>query len=379
MRRELLSIFHMCYKFMDVMDERSAPLWPGIARELRWAASLLPFAFVDTRREWDTVVSASDAEGANSTDVGGFGVVEAVWDIETVQHCGSLAEHWRYQVEDAIAARKHALAQELDARVLAVAELAELPEVTPAALDLDTLRRRTATFSEVPRGAIGDFAQWQLKVRGRWRGDEGILRGEGRALVLALRHRLRAVRARGRRILALVDNLALCLALGKGRAAAPAANRTCREVLALSVLGDVAVRARWIPSEFNPADRPSRLRGPAVSGAAPSVRDARAPWRSDDRGPSATALATAIERAARAGDALESSAFGSGRGSRGGAADPAARGRADRAGAAPGAAGSGAGAAPLAGAARSTQRPPDLPGGELRHGGDGRAVQRRGG
>lgn len=44
-----------------------------------------------------------------------------------------------------------------------------------------------------------------------------ILRGEGRALVLALRHALRSRDAQGLRILILSDNLALVLAHTRGR------------------------------------------------------------------------------------------------------------------------------------------------------------------
>ncbi|CAK0842885.1 unnamed protein product [Prorocentrum cordatum] len=54
-------------------------------------------------------------------------------------------------------------------------------------------------------------------------------------------------------ILVLVDNLPVVLASGKGRAAPQSMNRTCRQLCALSIMGDLDIVVRWMPSELNPA------------------------------------------------------------------------------------------------------------------------------
>ena len=62
----------------------------------------------------------------------------------------------------------------------------------------------------------------------------------------------------GARHLFLCDNMSMVLALSKGRGSTSNVNRTCQEVLALSLFANVHCCFRWIASEINPADRPSR-------------------------------------------------------------------------------------------------------------------------
>lgn len=102
------------------------------------------------------------------------------------------------------------------------------------------------------------------------------MRLEGRALVLGLRHIARSSSSLSHRVTMLCDNLGLTLALGKGRCRAFGTLRTCREVCSLSIYGGFQVKVRWVPSEFNPADGPSRLRGHADSLAQEDVEGVRA-------------------------------------------------------------------------------------------------------
>ena len=56
----------------------------------------------------------------------------------------------------------------------------------------------------------------------------------------------------------LTDNLSLALGVQKGRGSSPNINATCRELCALSLYANIRLHVRWIPSEHNPADAPSR-------------------------------------------------------------------------------------------------------------------------
>ena len=79
---------------------------------------------------------------------------------------------------------------------------------------------------------------------------------------------LRAERAHGHRIVILCDNLGLVLAITKGRGKTPEANQTCRELATLSLFTNVRIIVRWVASELNAADPPSRG-SPWVGGLAP--------------------------------------------------------------------------------------------------------------
>ena len=55
-----------------------------------------------------------------------------------------------------------------------------------------------------------------------------------------------------------VDNLALALAAGKGRSTTARLRFTLRRIAALLLVCDVRLYVRWVPSERNPSDAPSR-------------------------------------------------------------------------------------------------------------------------
>ena len=60
-----------------------------------------------------------------------------------------------------------------------------------------------------------------------------------------------------RRLSVLVDSQAVGGAVAKGRSSSPL-NWACRRLAALSLCHGVTLRVRWVPSEANPADEPSR-------------------------------------------------------------------------------------------------------------------------
>ena len=54
------------------------------------------------------------------------------------------------------------------------------------------------------------------------------------------------------------DNAALAFALQKGRSNTPAANAACKAIMQHRLQG-ATISVKWIPTEKNPADEPSRL------------------------------------------------------------------------------------------------------------------------
>ena len=303
LRRPLLSILQSVYKFISKAGPHRMRLWTSVRRELFHASSLLCFAFVDARRPYGEMVAATDASGSSSIDAGGFAMVEQPWDLALVRDTSKQGERWRYAIEDAICARAFSLESEPDAKTFdsisfdASTGIGEIKHRSaPGTL------KGTTTFTAIGRDAIGDFEGWQLRVRGRFGTPENIMRLEGRALTMGLRHRLRALANRGKRWLCLCDNLSLVLSLAKGRSASPVLNSTIREVLCLSIIGDVQWIVRWIPSEHNPSDRGSRLIGPTCRQPGSCPRDAQAMSSNGAQAASNTEfneLTSEIERLAR--------------------------------------------------------------------------------
>ena len=230
-RRELLSILSSAYAFISVNYYSRKWLWASVKRELSIVLALLPLANSKCFYPFDPVVYCSDACEY------GHGTCRSEWDVETVKNVCSIRERWRFLDPDAIHARDHALQNELNSHLF------------------DSCKERP--FDEVPPH-LCESQHWQVLTARKFNRQENILILEGRALMWALKRKLRDVDSIGKRHLFLVDNLALALSVEKGRSSAGVNNilrSWCANILASSVRAYV----RWIPSENNPADRPSRL------------------------------------------------------------------------------------------------------------------------
>lgn len=99
---------------------------------------------------------------------------------------------------------------------------------------------------------------WHTVLMGRWRDtSEHITLKEGRALILALRRLARNQNSRNRKQI-LVDNMALAMTSCKGRATNYGMLRIMQQAAAISLAGNSSYRLRWVASELNVADGPSR-------------------------------------------------------------------------------------------------------------------------
>jgi hypothetical protein len=81
---------------------------------------------------------------------------------------------------------------------------------------------------------------------------------EAHGVLLALKRLLRNPRHHSHRGLMLVDAQAVMYALRKGRSSAPTLRRNLRKIAAMELIGDVRLKFGYIPTDSNPADRPSR-------------------------------------------------------------------------------------------------------------------------
>ena len=89
-RRVFLSIFDGVYRFIAQHRRHCRALPAGVARELRWAASLLPMLCADLRSQWLSKAYATDASEY------GRGVVQKNLSTSLISSTAKHSDRWRY-------------------------------------------------------------------------------------------------------------------------------------------------------------------------------------------------------------------------------------------------------------------------------------------
>ena len=100
--------------------------------------------------------------------------------------------------------------------------------------------------------------RWSLVVKGQWKREEHNNVTEARGVAAVVRHLSRSSRSWGKRILIFTDSLVALGCLSKGRSSAPSLLSVCRIVAAGCLVLRLRLYLRWVPSELNYADWPSR-------------------------------------------------------------------------------------------------------------------------
>ena len=241
-----MAVFRSLYDF-STKGLGPCRLWKSAARECRLFIAIAPLLEGNLRREWSSRVTCTDASPE------GFGIVECELGVDQVKDVGRWNERWRFKRLPVSEWRPRERAFNYD--VASDLFTAERPGpfcgVNQEYVENDE-------FVEVPF-ALMQPERWHTDKIGMWKNaSEHISLKEGRCFILALRRLSRDSKQRGKRLLVLVDNLALGMALSKGRAHDFHMLRICQQAAAISLAADFFVRPRWIPSEVNPADGPSR-------------------------------------------------------------------------------------------------------------------------
>ena len=246
LNRSGMSVFRALYDYVQqggpARKLNSSEVW-----ECNVFIGLLPLLFVDMRKEWSEVVTCTDASPS------GFGICQRELPTGEIRKMGRWQERWRF--------KRLPVSEWKPRERWKGRDPFSDPFTTIGSLDTyDDLENFTPNdeFPEVPSNVLNP-SEWSTMKMGRWKDtSEHITLKEGRAVVLALRRMTRNSRYRGKKHLILVDNLALGFALGKGRSSNFAMLRVLQQVAALSLASGIQLRPRWIPSEFNVADGPSR-------------------------------------------------------------------------------------------------------------------------
>ena len=240
-RRSFLSVFQATYVFMRKHYEREEVIWPEVQRELRWASALLCLLHRDLGATWSTRVHATDAS------LWGRGIVAGERDIEEVRALGRRNDRWRFHLEEekqVVAAEMSPWADQVDIETMTGAGDLQLGEVG------------TVEGVEVPLEFLE--GSWTNVDGARWDRAEAIPILEGRSIVWLMQHLARSQKNLGKRHLILSDSMSATLAISKGRSSSKPMNRVCRQIAAIELITGMQIHLRWIPSELNPADFPSR-------------------------------------------------------------------------------------------------------------------------
>jgi len=206
---------------------------------------------------WDSEIRCTDASPA------GWGSCSATLPIPEIVKIGEWEERWRYRrlPPSEWAPRRRALQQNVDFDVLTDPRTLG-PEMHSTQFDEimvpfgdDELFTVREGFPEVP---ISKSWNWEVDRFGMFKYDEHITMKEARTAVWDLEHSLRDPSKHGKHVLRLVDNFGVALALTKMRARSFGLLNLTRRIGALRLATAVVPHYRWVPSELNPSDEPSR-------------------------------------------------------------------------------------------------------------------------
>ena len=251
-KREALSIFGHVYSFVHRNGDphKEVPLWPTVRKEFDVWDGILPLIWRDYTSPWSEKVYAVDASEW------GLGCTAANMDVKMVQQIGSFCERWRFK--DPLVAKARANV-EIDPHDMYPVQLPLSYDDTPAEPNQEVWQH----FMPVPFEAVQ--REWKTVGRHKWLRQSSMPVSEARATLYAVKHMLRGVDGFGRRHLVLTDSMTAACAFSRGRAHTWELRRVCQQFGALTMATSCHVHLRWVPSEWNPADSPSR------GGWAPSI------------------------------------------------------------------------------------------------------------
>ena len=254
-RREVLSIFGETYTFIQRHYHYSKRLWGSVRRELQIFCGIAPLIWRDLSLPWCQQVTAIDAS------TWGMGATVAEFPLNEVVELGRFSERWRFESEALSKLRSTAFgadvavgSEEADANLWATTTSQACSGIKP--IQVVDQKSEEEVFKQLPFSTV-DRA-WKVVGRSRWRRVEAIPVLEARASLYAVKHALRSQGAFGKRHLVLSDSISAICALDRGRGKAFRMRRVSQQVCALTLATNTAFCYRWLPSEWNPADGPSR-------------------------------------------------------------------------------------------------------------------------
>jgi hypothetical protein len=288
-RRPSLAIFSSVYRYMECARRVPFAIWPTVHRELTAAVGLAPLLFTSLSDTWCPHVIATDASmtgqgvviTATSPAVMAAVAAHRSMPGDTNGGCwrpigGQLADdcptgdqlagNWRpigaqlagnCPIGDQLAGNWRPIAGQL-------ASNCEIDGKLPLPLSNSEFKRMSVPYihARPPPPAELHNSRWTEVISSRWDREEHINSLEMRACYTAIRWSLARSSSDGTainsRLLILSDSSTAIGALSKGRSSSPVVLRRCRTVAAFLLASGLRLHLRWVPTEWNPADGPSR-------------------------------------------------------------------------------------------------------------------------
>jgi hypothetical protein len=181
------------------------------------------------------ILFATDAEGANNQDHGGWGIVTSTPDLATIKETfeiGSQPSCTLSKLDGSFHQLKNPV-KEMEARI---------------------------PVSKLPPQLFEAGNQWLPVRHGRWRRTEHITLGEGRTTNILLQIMADIPEAHAHRLNSMCDNLGWCAATVKGRSPAWRVDLLLRRRAAILIATEMQCLHPWIDTLKMPADYLSRIK-----------------------------------------------------------------------------------------------------------------------
>ena len=264
-RRESLSVFGETYTFIHRHYSYSHRLWKSVRRELQIYAAICPLIWRDLSSPWSSTVHSIDASNW------GLGATRAEFQKEEVVELGRHSEKWRFSTEQFSKPRASTMGMEV------ASDLDEAAAYQWAAAETEVTRHggRSGGDGKVvepivvvpPKSEDEKFSplrfstlkkDWTVVGRYKWKRLEPIPVLEARAALYGVKHVLRNGANFSKRHLILSDSITAVCSLDRGRGRAFKMRRVTQQVAAMCLGTNTSFHYRWLPSEWNTADGPSR-------------------------------------------------------------------------------------------------------------------------
>ena len=244
--RDLMCLLFTCYRFARAHQNECVPLWPTARQELQAFRGLMPLLRSKWWLPWFGRPVATDASEF------AYGVCFGSWPEGATATVGRVNERSRFRRLPGRSAREHFFAQsgiEQD-------DDGGWIRSEPAAVEWEVAE----DFPEIPLPLL-DSKHWTPVISRPWReeGAEDIFILELRALLRGIEALISEFSLHDCRIVCLVDNMSVALCVSRRRSKEFTAITLIRRIVAIALVHNVKVVVRWIPSETNSSDAPSRL------------------------------------------------------------------------------------------------------------------------
>ena len=284
--RPLLSTLSATYKFAITHLGHRFPLWPSVRREIKTVLGLLLTVEKNLSAPLNSEVYIGDSSDR------GFGMLSRQARHEHIQKELTWLERWRFLESDDVTSSCHPNNGGPEIGEPDEKDFTFVGSRPKAGVGCDTafgrqLARNMQTMDKkrAPRKSLfgegakertliqvpgipsvadhwSDPTTWDLIVSGAWRRpQEHINIKEARVALMSLRRACRTVRNLGTTSLTLSDNLVTVLSFERGRSASGPLNSLCRRAAAYAIGCNINWRLRYISTDKNVADAPSRRFG----------------------------------------------------------------------------------------------------------------------